>query len=46
VRKRRRTELGAWFKKLFVGALLWFAKKVLEPIPVLGAMAEIVSFAM
>lgn len=46
VQKRKKSQLRPWLKKLFMGAIVWFAKKVLEPIPVLGVVAEIVAFAM
>jgi len=35
-----------WFKKLIIGAILWLTKKLFEPIPVVGAVAEIVAFAV
>ncbi|HEY9678381.1 MAG TPA: hypothetical protein V6C76_10250 [Drouetiella sp.] len=45
-KKRRKSNLRPLLKKLFMGAIMWFAKKVLEPIPMLGAVAEIVAFAV
>jgi hypothetical protein len=35
-----------WFRKFFVNALLWLASKILEPIPVLGALVQVVAFAV
>lgn len=46
MQKRKKSQIRPWFKKLILGAIVWFAKKVLEPIPVLGAVAEIVAFAV
>jgi hypothetical protein len=46
VRKRKKNRAHPWFKKLLVGAFMWLAKKVFEPIPVLCAFAEIVAFAV
>jgi hypothetical protein len=42
MRKKRKP----WFRKFVRNALLWLAAKILEPIPVLGTLAEIVSFAI
>lgn len=46
MQKRKKSQMRPWLKKLFVGAMVWLAKKVFAPIPVLGIMAEIVAFAV
>jgi hypothetical protein len=35
-----------WFRKFIVNALIWLASKILEPIPVLGTLAQVVAFAL
>ena len=35
-----------WYRKFFVNALLWLAAKILQPIPVVGVLAEFVCLAV
>ncbi|MGH9548802.1 MAG: hypothetical protein ACRD3W_05470 [Terriglobales bacterium] len=35
-----------WYRRLFVSALLWLVCKVLEPVPILAGLANIVAFAV
>jgi len=39
-------EREPWYRKFFINALLWLACKILEPIPVLGILADMVAFAV
>jgi len=42
VRKTRKT----WLSSLFVNAFFWAVGQILKPIPVLGALVDIVSYAI
>ena len=35
-----------WYRRFFVNALLWLASKILEPIPVIGILVNMVAFAV
>lgn len=42
----RRTRRRDWSGKLFVGALLWLVSKVLEPVPLLRNLFDVVAFVV
>jgi hypothetical protein len=35
-----------WLSRLFVNAFFWAVGKILKPIPVLGALVDVVSYAI
>lgn len=40
------TKRRPWISRLFMGAIFWVAAKILQPLPVLSALVDIVAFAM
>jgi hypothetical protein len=42
MRKRRKS----WFRKFLVNAIMWLAAKILQPIPIIGTLAEVVALAI
>jgi hypothetical protein len=46
VENRRRSQRKPLLSRLFVGALFWLAARILEPVPVLGALVDIMAFAV
>ncbi len=35
-----------WYHKVFRNLVVWFAKQLLKPVPILGALVEVVAFAL